>query len=400
MQNSPLVHINRLQDISYHQRSYAIKKAKIFDGEQILNNKVLIIEGNIIKEIVEENIWEAPKNCEIIHMDDLTISAGFIDLQLNGCGGWLFNDNIELKCLEMMHQTNLKFGCTSFLPTLITTSEANIIKAVKVATDFYQAHPFTILGLHVEGPYINSEKKGIHNINYIKSINQDMVSFFTKAVENIPLMITMAPECNDLVYIEQLTKRGVQVALGHSNATYEEARAGIKAGITCATHLFNAMSNFQGRSPGVVGAVLNSEIFAGIIIDGYHVSYESVAIVKKIKQDKLYIVTDAVTPMGTNMTTFKLSDQEIYVKGGKCVNADNILAGSNIDMMSSIKNAVNYAWLSLEESLRMATWYPATVMGINNYLGKVAPNYIANLTAFDCNYKVKHTIDRGKLINF
>ena len=375
---------------------YAITSKKIFDGEQFFSNKAVIINGNEIEDVIDvTNVG----SLELIDYKEAIISPAFIDLQLNGCGGVLLNDDISENTLEVMHKTNLRFGTTSFLPTLITTSEEEIKKAVEVVTKFHAKNPYNVIGIHIEGPYISKVKKGIHNPIYMKPISQEMVDFLIISAKNVPIKITMAPEENSIDRIKQLVDGGVKVSIGHTNADYKTAKEGIKAGISMATHLFNAMSPFEGRSPNVVGAVLDSHtVHAGIIIDGHHVDYASIAMVKEIKKDKIYIVTDAVTPMGTDMTEFEFADQTIYVRDGKCVNKDGTLAGANIDMIASVSNAVNHANISLSEALRMSALYPAEVMKISNKIARISKGYVANLAIFDDSFKMISTIDCGKTI--
>ncbi len=377
-------------------RKYAITSKKIFDGEQFLSNKAIIISENKIEDILD---LKDIGSIELIDYQDNIIAPAFIDLQLNGCGGVLFNDDISEQTLEVMHKTNLRFGTTSFLPTLITTSEENIKKAVEVVTKFHEKHPFNVIGIHIEGPYISKIKKGIHNPIYMEPISLEMVEFLVEAGKKVPIKITMAPEENSIDRIKQLVDGGVKVSIGHTNADYKTAKEGIRAGISFATHLFNAMSPMEGRSPNVVGAVLDSHsVHAGIIVDGYHVDYASISLVKEIKKDKLYIVTDAVTPMGTDMEQFQFADQTIYVRDGKCENKDGTLAGANIDMMASVANAVNHANISVCEALRMASLYPAEAMGKSNIIGRIAKQYVANFVILDRDYKTVATIDCGKVI--
>ena len=377
-------------------RKYAITSKKIFDGEQFLSNKAIIISENKIEDILD---LKDIGSIELIDYQDNIIAPAFIDLQLNGCGGVLFNDDISEHTLEVMHKTNLRFGTTSFLPTLITTSEDNIKKAVEVVTKFHEKHPFNVIGIHIEGPYISKIKKGIHNPIYMKPISLEMVEFLVEAGKKVPIKITMAPEENSIDRIKQLVDGGVKVSIGHTHADYKTAKEGIRVGISFATHLFNAMSPMEGRSPNVVGAVLDSHsVHAGIIVDGYHVDYASISLVKEIKKDKLYIVTDAVTPMGTDMEQFQFADQTIYVRDGKCENKDGTLAGANIDMMTSVANAVNHANISVCEALRMASLYPAEAMGKSNIIGRIAKQYVANFVILDRDYKTVATIDCGKVI--
>ncbi len=381
--------------------NYILFSKKIFNGYNFLYDHAIVVENGKIVDIDFKNIiLERYKNLPIHDMKNHVIAPSFIDLHINGCGGVLLNDDISINTLEIMHKTNLKFGCTSFLPTLITTTPEEIKEAVNLVAKLYKEQQYKkILGIHIEGPYISSVKKGIHNAKFIKPIDLAMVDFLIEKAIEVPIKITMAPETNDLSLIHKLAQNGVIVSLGHSNATHAQAQQAIEHGISLGTHLFNAMSGFEGRNPGVVGALLNSDIPCGIIVDGYHVNYNSIALVKKIKQEKLYIVTDAVTPMGTDMSSFTFANQEIMVEHGKCVNKDGTLAGSHIDMMSSVKNCVQHVGISLAESLRMASLYPARVMSLQNDLGLISKGFIANLVVFDENFKMMNVIENGQIIN-
>ncbi|MDR2008164.1 MAG: N-acetylglucosamine-6-phosphate deacetylase [Alphaproteobacteria bacterium] len=374
---------------------YAITSKKIFNGENFHDNKAIIIEGNRIKNILPR---QEIGNIEIIDYGNNIIAPAFVDLQINGCGGVLFNDDISTKTLEIMLKTNLSVGTTSFLPTLITAAEADVKSAVEVATQMHEKYPFNIVGVHIEGPYISKIKKGIHNPVYMKPISPQMVDFFIESNKKIPILLTLAPEENDVALIQALAVAGVKVALGHSNANYAQAATGIDAGISMATHLFNAMSPLEGRNPNVVGAVLNSPyVSTGVIIDGNHVDFANVALAHKIKADKLFMVTDAATPMGTDMKEFVFADQKVYVQGNKYVNKDGTLAGANITMLESVGNAVNHVNLSLAESLKMASLYPVRAFGVKK-IGRVLADYVANLIVFDDNYKLIATIDGGNII--
>jgi N-acetylglucosamine-6-phosphate deacetylase len=222
-----------------------------------------------------------------------------------------------------------------------------------------------------------------------------MVQYFCQKSRDIPIILTIAPEENDMSYIRKLAKEGVIVSVGHSNATFCRAAEAFANGAKMATHLFNAMSPFEGRQPGVVGAAFDSDVYAGIIVDGVHSDFASVRIAKKIKGNKLFIVTDAAASMGTNLTEFEFGGFKVFVKDGICRNENGALAGSNIDMMSSVKNAVSSVGIPLEEALRMATLYPAEVMGLDGKLGRIDKGMTANLVVFDKDFKVKSVFFEG-----
>ncbi len=381
---------------------------KIFNGIKFVENSAILIRNNKIESVSDLSLYSKK---EIIDYGDAIITCGFVDLQLNGCGGVLFNDDTSTKTLTKMHETNLRFGTTNFLPTLITTDLEQIKKAIEVCVDYRHQNASKngviyggVMGLHIEGPFISLEKKGIHNEKYIRPLNQEAVDVLLDAVKKIPIKLTLAPETNDINLIKQLISGGVMVSIGHSNANYNKTQEVINAGASLATHLFNAMSPLEGRSPGVVGAVLNNNIYTGIIADGHHVDFNTISLVQKIKQDKLYIVTDAVTPMGTNMKEFPFAGQTIFVKDGKCVNANGTLGGANIDMLSSVANLVNRCGISLEDALKMSSSNAINAIknhkNITNKLlggvyGKVSKTYVANLAIIDYNFKLIETINNG-----
>lgn len=377
---------------------YALAGGLVFDGDRFRPGYAVVVSEDRISGFISEE--ELPGRIERIDVEGNVIAPGFIDLQLNGCGGVLFNDAIAAKTLNIMHRTNLKSGCTSYLPTLITTSESDMLMAMRVVEAYHaEKGNAPVLGLHLEGPYINRKRKGIHNEAEIKSMSPSMRNAIVEFAGRIPLMLTLAPECVSEEDIRALAESGVVVSLGHSAATFEEARRGALAGAKSATHLFNAMSPWQGRDPGVVGAIFDMECLScGVIVDGHHAHYASLRLAKKIKKDRFYLVTDATPPVGTGMTEFSFCGQTVYVRDGMCVNADGTLGGSYLTMIEAVGNGVIHAGWDLEETLRMASLYPARLMGVDATLGRIAPSYIANLAIFSFNtFKMAATVDQGRL---
>lgn len=373
---------------------YALVNGTIFTGENILTNHSLIIDDQTISDIIPSHAL--PKDMPVIDVEGANISPGFIDLQLNGCGGVMFNDDISSDTLETMHKANLLSGCTNFLPTLITSSDDNMQQAVNIAREHMSGHPNQILGLHLEGPYLNPEKKGIHNLDFIRQSNQSMIDFLCHN-QDVISQVTMAPEMNDLSHIRQLADAGITVSLGHTNCTYAQAKAGFSAGMTAATHLFNAMSSITGREPGAVGAVYDTpEIYAGIIADGFHVDFANIRIAKQLKKEKLILVTDATAPAGADIESFIFVGKTVYYKDGKCIDENGTLGGSALTMNHAIKNTVEHVGIALDEALRMATLYPAQAIGVDNQFGRIAPGYIANLAMFDGDLNIMATVVNGQ----
>ncbi|EHZ2745703.1 N-acetylglucosamine-6-phosphate deacetylase [Vibrio vulnificus] len=373
---------------------YALTNCKIYTGSDVLSEHALIIENDLITSIVPAA--DLPSGIEVKDLAGANVSPGFIDLQLNGCGGVMLNDEITAETMQIMHEANLKSGCTSFLPTLITSSDADMRAAITAAREYHAKYKNQSLGLHLEGPYLNVMKKGIHSVDYIRPSDTSMVDFICENAD-VVAKVTLAPELNDPEHIEKLRNAGIVVSIGHTNATYAEARKGFEAGITFATHLFNAMTPMVGREPGVVGAIYDTpDVYAGIIADGFHVDYANIRIAHKIKGEKLVLVTDATAPAGANMDYFIFVGKKVYYRDGKCVDENGTLGGSALTMIEAVENTVEHIGIALDEALRMATLYPAKAIGVDGYLGRIKKGYIANLTIFDRDFNVKATVVNGQ----
>ncbi|NVC92898.1 N-acetylglucosamine-6-phosphate deacetylase [Vibrio natriegens] len=373
---------------------YALSNCKIYTGSDVLQEHAVIIENDLIQSVVP--VAELPKGIEVKDLNGANLSPGFIDLQLNGCGGVMLNDDITPKTMQIMHEANLKSGCTSYLPTLITSSDEDMRAAISAAREYHNQYQNQSLGLHLEGPYLNVAKKGIHNVDFIRTSDEDMIDLIC-ANSDIIAKVTLAPEQNDPEHIRRLKSAGVVVSIGHTNATYAEARKGFEAGISFATHLFNAMTPMVGREPGVVGAIYDTpEVYAGIIADGFHVDYANIRIAHKIKGEKLVLVTDATAPAGANIDHFIFVGKKVYYRDGKCVDENGTLGGSALTMIEAVQNTVEHAGIALDEALRMATLYPATAIGVEDKLGRIRTGMVANLTVFDRDFNVKATVVNGQ----
>ena len=380
-----------------------IKNAKIFDGEKFTDKDAVVIEDKKIKKVANtsELSEEELKNHEVVDINGMILSPGFLDLQINGCGGVLFNDDISRKALEIMNETNKRFGCTSFLPTLITSPDEKIEKALDLMKEMQDKEEIGVLGLHIEGPYISVEKKGIHRPEYIRILSDEMIQKIADAGPEVTKIITIAPEKAKVEHLKTLKNAGLNIAIGHTNATYEECMEK-KEYFNCATHLYNAMSPLESRNPGVIGFLFNNDTTnCGIIIDGFHMEYPSAEIAKKILKERLYLVTDAVSPAGTdNMTEFMFEGNRVLYENGRCYSPLGTLGGSALVMIDGVKNLVQHVHVSQEEALRMATSYPAKAISVNDRYGYIKEGYIADLTYFDDNYKVKGTVAKGNLTKY
>jgi N-acetylglucosamine-6-phosphate deacetylase len=375
---------------------YALNNGVIFTGSETLEGKAILIDDGRITAIISSS--ELPKSIEIIDLQGDIVSAGFIDLQLNGCGGVMFNTNPSYDTLQHMHKTNLLGGTTSFLPTLISDSDVQIKNGLAATREYMQQHNFQVLGMHLEGPYTNKKRKGIHPVEQLRTPSNDMIRWLS---EQVPYLkkITLAPEINHPQHIRQLADAGIIVSLGHSAANYSEAMAGFDNGITFVTHLYNAMTSIESaRAPGALGAVLDrGDIYAGIIADGLHVHWANVRIAKHILGDHLCLVTDAtaaaLAPEG--MRNFNFCGTNIEIHDGLCIDENGTLGGSSLTMIQGIKRLVEQTDIGIEEAFKMATIYPARAIKMDQHIGAIKPGMVANLVIVDHQYQIKHTIVNG-----
>ncbi|MCD2356401.1 N-acetylglucosamine-6-phosphate deacetylase [Pantoea sp. MHSD4] len=375
---------------------YALVNGRIYSGHEVLDNHAVVVADGLIARVCPRE--SLPANIEQRDMAGAMIAPGFIDLQLNGCGGVQFNDSLDalsIETLETMQRANEKSGCTSFLPTLITSSDALMKRAIETMRAYLQKHQHQALGLHLEGPWLSKAKKGTHDPALIRLPDAAMVQYLCDNADVIT-KVTLAPENAGSEVIRQLTDAGIIVSAGHSNATYEEAKAGFSAGVRFATHLYNAMPTFAGREPGLIGALFDSpDVYCGIIADGLHVHYANVRNAKRIKGDKLVLVTDATAPAGADISEFIFAGKTIYYRDGLCVDENGTLSGSALTMIEAVQNSVEHVGIALDEALRMASLYPARAMGVERQLGSIEAGKIANLTVFTRDFKIIKTFVNG-----
>ncbi|MGA7510464.1 MAG: N-acetylglucosamine-6-phosphate deacetylase [Erwinia billingiae] len=375
---------------------YALTHGRIFTGHEILDNHAVIIADGMIERVCA--LSDIPAGVTTRDVGGAIIAPGFIDLQLNGCGGVQFNDDINalsVETLTTMQQANERSGCTSYLPTLITSTDEMMKRAVEVMRAYLAQNANKALGLHLEGPWLSPRKPGTHDPKLIRTPEPALVEFLCANADVIG-KITLAPEQVDSAVIRQLSEAGIVISAGHSHATHDEARIGISAGVSFATHLYNAMPTITGREPGLIGALFDSpNVYCGIIADGLHVHYANIRNAKRIKGDKLILVTDATAPAGASIDQFIFAGKTIYYRDGLCVDENGTLSGSALTMIEAVANSVEHVGISLDETLRMATLYPARAMGVEKKLGSIEAGKVANLTVFTRDYKIIQTIVNG-----
>ncbi|HIF9374598.1 TPA: N-acetylglucosamine-6-phosphate deacetylase [Photobacterium damselae] len=373
---------------------YAITNVNVFDGVEIHHNQIIIIENDTITKVISNNEtmdMQLP-NVQIDGKGYLA-TAGFIDLQLNGCGGVLLNTDPSLKTLDIMNKTNLKTGTTQFLPTFITSDQQAMENIVSIVGELDQPETHGVIGLHLEGPFISIEKKGAHRQEFIRELDLPTARFFAQNADKIRVL-TVAPENTSQEAIDIVRNAGITVSLGHTNATYTQVCE--KNGLEMATHLYNAMTPLGSREPGVVGYIFDKKPHAGIIVDGIHADYPSVRIAHQLMGEKLFMVTDAVTPAGTDMTEYDMAGVKAYVTNGKCHYEDGTIAGAAITMIEGVRNLIQHVGLSREEALRMASLYPAKAIKIDDSYGKITEGYKANIVLLNDNNQVEHIFQMGR----
>jgi len=364
-----------------------------------LEEHAVIIKDQCILDIVPQDIL--PTTIATIDAQGLIIAPAFIDLQLNGCAGVMFNDDPSLETLRIMHQSNLETGTGSFLPTLITDSDEKIQQALNAIQAFKKEQP-QIQGLHLEGPWLSPDKKGVHSAEYIRHPNDALLQLLCDNAQDIAIL-TLAPEVVSTEHILMLSEHGIKVSLGHSNANYKQAQAAFKQGASMVTHLYNAMSPIMGREPGLVGAALeNTHCYCGIICDGLHVHPTAIRLAHKLKGKQLCLVTDATAAANSNIEQFNFVAQTVYVHNGLCSNKDGTLGGSSLSMLQAVQNCYQQVGLSLEECLKMASTYPAHALGIEGETGSLKKSLRADICGIDINdgtdLKLKLMISNGVVI--
>ncbi|HEY9131392.1 MAG TPA: N-acetylglucosamine-6-phosphate deacetylase [Dyella sp.] len=317
---------------------------------------------------------------------------GFIDVQVNGGGGVLFNETPTVDALRAIAAAHRKFGTTGMLPTLITDTPEVMHAALKAVNEAIEQGVPGILGIHVEGPFLAAARKGIHNADLFRLPDADDLRALTHGNRGV-VMLTLAPEQVSHDVIRQLSEAGVVVVAGHTAADYATTRAALDAGISGFTHLYNAMTPLGSRDPGVVGAALDDpHSWCGLIVDLHHVHPASLRIAIAAKaRGKSVLVTDAMPPVGSANASYVLNGQTITARDGICQSDDGVLAGSALDMATGVRNLVQVVGLPLAEASRMASAYPAAWIGCERQQGQLVAGQRADFVVMDDALMVKET---------
>ena len=367
--------------------------ARIFDGENFLLDHAVVVEGERIAAIVP--YAERPQGAARDLAGGL-LAPGYIDVQVNGGGGVLFNEDPTPEAIARIAAAHRKHGTVGLLPTLVTDAPQVMTAAIAATREARRRTPAT-LGLHLEGPFLDPRRRGAHELKYIRDLAPGDVETIVDA-DCGAVMVTLAPNRVGAASIAELARRGVLVSLGHSEANYEEARAAIQAGARAFTHLFNAMSASVGREPGMVGAALDlADAFVGIIADGHHVHEANLRIALAAKRhDRFMLISDAMPPTVGGPDHFDLQGRRVTRVNGCLRLDDGTLAGSVLTMDEAVRYVVNVVGVDLGDALAMASRVPATFLRRDNELGRIAPGHLASLVHLDDELRVLETWIEGR----
>lgn len=356
-----------------------LENGRIVTPQGVLDRADVTVEDGTITVLAPAG---SSGRAQTIDLDGGWLLPGFIDTQVNGGGGVLFNDQTDVEAIAAIGAAHARFGTTAFLPTLISDTPEQIAAALNAVDAAIEQGVPGVVGIHVEGPFINEVKRGIHEARRIRRLDADTLALLT-APRRGRVMLTLAPELCDTDDIRTLVAHGVIVSAGHTNATYDEMMRAISAGLTGFTHLFNAMSPLHHRNPGAVGAAFDSGSWCGIIVDDVHLHPAVVRLAVRAKGiERLMLVTDAMPSVGTEDTEFMLQGKRITVRNGVCIFEDGTLAGTHLDMASALRNTIEETGLSVADAAVMASATPARFLSLEHH-GALAPGKRADWVWLD-----------------
>ena len=375
--------------------STALVNGRVLLDDRFESGKVVLIERDRIAAVAAEG--DTPAGAERYDLGGGLLVPGFIDTQVNGGGGALFNDAPTAETIRTIGRAHRAFGTTGFLPTLISDDLSVIRSGIEAVESAVAEGVPGVLGIHIEGPFLNEHRKGIHDAEKIRALDEEGFAVLTSMKVGRTL-VTVAPECTTPEMIARLVAAGVIVSAGHSNGKYAEVRSAIGAGLSGITHLFNAMSPLGAREPGVVGAALESDsVWCGIIVDGQHVAPATLKIALRCKpSEKFMLVTDAMPSVGSDTKEFMLQGKRIVARDGACLDGQGTLAGSDLDMAWAVRNAVEMLDVPREIAFSFASASPAAFLKLEGEFGSIAAGYRANLTLLDESLVVQQTWIGGK----
>ncbi|MBZ4033371.1 N-acetylglucosamine-6-phosphate deacetylase [Flavobacterium sp. 17A] len=367
----------------------AIVNAIIHTGEEIIENGVVIVENGTITSVQKE----IPTDIEIIDLNGKHLAAGFIDIQINGGEKYYFSQTPNEETIQDIYDASMKYGTTHVLPCLISSSKETILQGIEAIRDYRKKHNNGVIGMHLEGPFLNPQRRGAHSVDQVrKPTNEELQEIISRGKDVIKV-ITIAPECFTEEQLDMLIESGITISIGHSTITHKEAQPYFAKGINLVTHLFNAMTQFGHREPGLVGAVFeNEDVFAPVILDGVHCDYAAAKVAYKVKKEKFFLISDA-TFLGRKVANFKWDNFDAHLVDGFYRNEDGNLAGATISMTEAVQNAFNHLNVPADEAIKMATTRVAAAIGIQDEIGKIKAGFPAIFVQFDPDLTVIKTLD-------
>jgi N-acetylglucosamine-6-phosphate deacetylase len=379
---------------------FALTGARIFDGEAWHDDSALLVRGGEIEALVPRA--DVPAGLDVMDCGGRIVAPGFVDLQVNGGGGVMLNDNPDIASIETICRAHAPFGTTALLPTLITDTTELTAAALAAGAEAARRNIPGFLGLHLEGPHLSRSRKGAHDPALIRPMTETDQAALVAARATMPVLLaTLAPEAASPAQISALAGAGLVVSLGHSDASWQDSRTAAAAGASMVTHLFNAMSQIGNREPGLAGAALDlGMLSAGLIADGIHVDRATIGIALRAKQGpgRIFLVTDAMATIGTELKSFLLNGREIRRENGRLTLADGTLAGADLDMISAVRFMHREIGLELVEALRMAALYPARVVGQSHRIGVLGPGSAADMVVLSADLEVRNVWIGGRRI--
>jgi N-acetylglucosamine-6-phosphate deacetylase len=356
-----------------------LKNCKFYQTDILLEDQEILIDEKSILAIGKG--LAVTESAKVVDQEHRLLTPGFIDLQVNGGKQVYFNNNISVETLGQILQAHEERGTRYLLPTLISSARANIMRALEVVAEAMQRYP-GILGLHLEGPFFNPARYGGHNLDNIRKPTEQELDSIISQGAGVLKILTLAPEVFTHEQLQKLLKQDFVVSAGHSTLTYEQAQAFFAMGGHCVTHLYNAMSSFQHREPGLVGATLSAPVYASIIADGVHAHFSAVQIAAALKKEKLFLISDA-SFIGLEADQASFEGTTIYKRNGQFYTAEGKLAGASITMHDALQNMVKSVGVSLPVAIRMATEIPARVLGLEQKIGRIAVGNSSKLNVLD-----------------
>ncbi|MEL7219258.1 MAG: N-acetylglucosamine-6-phosphate deacetylase, partial [Pseudomonadota bacterium] len=328
------------------------------------------------------------------------LAPGYVDLQVNGGGGKLLNDDPSVETIQTIAKAHAQFGTTAMLPTLISDDLEKVRAAISAVDSAIEQGIPGIVGIHLEGPFLSTDRKGVHDESKFRDFGTEHVELMS-SLNRGQTLVTLSPERASPDVIRALREQGVVVSAGHTDASYQEMRAAMEAGVTGFTHLFNAMSPLTSREPGVVGAALEDpNSWCGIIVDGHHVSPATLRLALRCKPlEKFMLVTDAMPSVGMEDGSFQLQGRRIHVEDGICMAEDGTLAGSDLDMARAVRNTIATLDVRLEDACAMASAHPAQFIGLSQDIGSICVGARADFALVDSNLHVISSWIGGKKVH-